>query len=85
MVTGSVDVGAGIAAPGGCGVRLFRVLLGAWAVSASDIKGSLGVSDGSFGLLMSVALLAAAATNALVGSLAERWGTQTGLSRSLAG
>ncbi len=71
--------------PVAAGFVCFGFFWGAWAVSASDIKGSLGVSDGSFGLLLSVALLTAAATNAVAGSLAERWGTQTGLSRSLAG
>jgi len=71
--------------PVAAGFACFGFFWGAWAVSASDIKASLGVSDGSFGLLLSVALLGAAATNAVAGSLAERWGTQTGLSRSLAG
>jgi MFS family permease len=61
----------------------FGMFWGAWAVSASDIKASLRVSDGPFGLLLSAALLAAAAANAVAGSLAERWGTQTALSRTL--
>ncbi|MGH9027582.1 MAG: MFS transporter [Acidimicrobiia bacterium] len=63
----------------------FGLFWGAWAVSVSDIKAFLGISDGSFGLLLSVALLGASAANAVAGSLAERWGTQTALSRSLAG
>lgn len=62
----------------------FGVFWGAWAVSASDVKAFLGLSDGSFGLLFAVALLGAATTNAVAGSLAERWGTGAGLSRALA-
>ena len=61
----------------------FGVFWGAWAVSASDVKAFLGLSDGYFGLLFAVALLGAAATNAVAGSLAERWGTGTGLARAL--
>ena len=61
----------------------FGIFWGAWAVSVADIKASLHVSDGQFGLLLSAALLAAAATNAVAGSLAERWGTTTTLSRCL--
>jgi MFS family permease len=71
--------------PVAAGFACFGFFWGAWAVSASDIKADLRVSDGSFGLLLSMALLAAAATNAVAGSLAERWGTGIGLSRSLAG
>jgi MFS family permease len=61
----------------------FGFFWGAWAVSVAEIKSSLHVSDGQFGLLLSAALLAAAATNAVAGSLAERWGTKTALRRSL--
>src|ERR1700674_3441251 len=61
----------------------FGIFWGAWAVSVADIKASPHVSDGQFGLLLSAALLAAAATNAVAGSLAERWGTTTTLSRCL--
>ena len=61
----------------------FGFFWGAWAVSVAEIKSALHVSDGQFGLLLSAALLAAAATNAVAGSLAERWGTRTALCRSL--
>jgi MFS family permease len=61
----------------------FGFFWGAWAVSALDVKTSLDVSDGPFGLILSVSLLAAAAANAVAGSLAERWGTQLALSRAL--
>jgi|GEM_PF-2619668 len=61
----------------------FGFFWGAWAVSVAEIKSSLHVSDGQFGLVLSAALLAAAATNAVAGSLAERWGTRTALCRSL--
>jgi MFS family permease len=57
----------------------FGAFWGTWAVSASDIKASLGVSNGVFGVVLSAALLAAVAANTVAGPVAERWGTQTGL------
>ncbi len=62
----------------------FGFFWGAWAVAASDIKHSLDLTDGDFGILVSVALLAGAAVNAATGSLAERWGTSRSLTYSLA-
>ena len=49
----------------------FGFFWGAWAVSVAEIKSSLHVSDGQFGLVLTAALLAAAATNAVAGSLGE--------------
>ena len=62
----------------------FGTFWGAWGVSAADIKAALGVSDAVFGVVLSLALLGAAAVNAVTGSLTERWGTATALSCSLA-
>jgi MFS family permease len=61
----------------------FGVFWGVWAVSATDIKHALHLSDGGFGVLLSVALLVAAGANAAAGSLVERWGTRTALIRVL--
>jgi MFS family permease len=61
----------------------FGAFWGSWAVSASDVKTSMDVSDTTFGLVLSISLLAAAIANAVAGSLAERWGTARTLSRFL--
>ena len=63
----------------------FGVFWGTWAVSVLDIKATLGVSNGAFGLVLSVALLAAAAANVVAGPLSERWGTGRTLAGALAG
>jgi hypothetical protein len=62
----------------------FGMFWGAWAVAAADVERALGLSHGGFGLLLSVALAAAAVANAAAGSLSERWGTSSALSAALA-
>jgi MFS family permease len=62
---------------------LFGVFWGAWAVSTADVEHALGFSNAAFGLLLSAALFGAAAANAAVGSLTERWGTATAMRRCL--
>lgn len=54
---------------------LFGIFWGTWAVGAVNVERALHLSNGGFGLLLSGALLGAAAGNALGGSAAERWGT----------
>ena len=63
---------------------VFGTFWGAWAVAAADVEDSLGLSHGGFGLLLSVALAAAVASNAVGGALAERRGTGPVLAASLA-
>ncbi|HZT65204.1 MAG TPA: MFS transporter [Acidimicrobiales bacterium] len=58
------------------GFAAFGTFWGAWAVSVADIERSLGLSHASFGLFLSAALVAAAGSNAVAGSLCERWGTR---------
>src|SRR5215216_5135289 len=64
---------------------VFGVFWGTWAVAAADVEDSLGLSHGGFGLLLSVALAAAVASNAVGGAVAERRGTGPVLAASLAG
>src|SRR5215216_6233837 len=63
---------------------VFGVFWGTWAVAAADVEDALGLSHGGFGLLLSVALAAAVASNAVGGALAERRGTGPVLTASLA-
>jgi MFS family permease len=56
---------------------------GGWAVAALDVERSLGLTHAGFGLLLTAAISAAVVANFLAGSLAERWGSGAGLSRSL--
>ena len=63
---------------------VFGTFWGAWAVAAADVEDSLGLSHGRFGLLLSVALAGAVASNAVGGALAERRGTAPVLAASLA-
>ena len=62
---------------------LFGLFWGAWTVSAADVESTLGLSHGGFGLLFSVALAAAAVTNAIGGAIAERHGTSRLLAAGL--
>ncbi len=62
---------------------LFGVFWGGWAVAAIDIERSLHLSNGGFGLLLSGALICAAASNAVGGELSERFGTGKVLGSSL--
>ena len=55
---------------------LFGAFWGTWAVGAINVERALHLSNGGFGLLLSGALLGAAAGNAAGGSAAERWGTR---------
>jgi MFS family permease len=51
------------------------VLVGSWAVSAADVERELGVSHGTFGLLLSAGLAGGGLVNLFGGALAERHGT----------
>ncbi len=62
---------------------LFGVFWGGWAVAAANIEHSLGLSNGGFGLLVSVSLLGGASANFIGGSLCERFGTSKVLGASL--
>ncbi len=53
-------------------------------MAAADVEDELGLSHGGFGLLLSVALAGAVASNAVGGALAERRGTAPVLAGSLA-
>src|SRR3954469_10417460 len=63
---------------------VFGSFWGAWAVAAADVEDWLGLSHGGFGLLLSLALGGAVASNAVGGALAERRGTAPVLAASLA-
>ena len=63
---------------------VFGTFWGAWAVAAADVEDELGLSHGGLGLLLSVALAGAVASNAVGGALAERRGTAPVLAASVA-
>jgi MFS family permease len=63
---------------------LFGVFWGGWAVAATNIEHSLGLSNGGFGLLVSVSLLGGASANFVGGTLCERFGTSKVLGTALA-
>jgi MFS family permease len=63
---------------------VFGVLVGSWAVSAADVEHELGVSHGTFGLLLSAGLAGGGLVNMFGGALAERHGTSRMLAASLA-
>src|SRR5439155_22755687 len=54
---------------------------GTWAVAAIDVERFLRVSHAGLGALLALAAVAAVATNAVGGPVAERWGAR----RALAG
>ncbi len=54
---------------------LFGLFWGGWAVAAVDIERALRLDNGGFGLLLSLALIGAGASNAVGGTLCERHGT----------
>jgi MFS family permease len=62
---------------------LFGAFWGGWAVAAVDIERALGLSTAGFGLLLSVALVGGASSNAVGGALCERFGTGKVLGSSL--
>jgi MFS family permease len=62
---------------------LFGVFWGGWAVEAANVERALGLSTAGFGLLLSAALVGGASSNAVGGSLCERFGTGTVLGWSL--
>jgi MFS family permease len=62
---------------------LFGVFWGSWAVAAANVERALGLSSAGFGLLLSVALVGGASSNAVGGALCERFGTGRVLGWSL--
>ncbi len=64
---------------------LFGVFWGSWAVAAIELEQALHLSNGGFGLLLSLALVGAAVTNAVGGALCQRFGTGRVLGWSLVG
>jgi MFS family permease len=63
---------------------VFGAFWGGWAVAAADVERALHLSHAGFGLVLSVALAGAALTNAIGGSLVERYGTARLFAGSLA-
>ncbi len=60
------------------------LFIGVWAVITTDVQEALGGGPGRLGLLLTVALIAAAAMNTVGGMLAERRGTTAALQLTLA-
>ena len=54
---------------------LFGIFWGGWAVAAVNVERALHLTTGGFGLLLSLALVGAATSNAVGGTLCERFGT----------
>jgi hypothetical protein len=77
--------GEGRLAPVTAAFVLFGGFWGGWAVTAADFERSLGLGNGAFGALLSLALLGGAGGNATGGAAAERWGTSRVLSAALVG
>ena len=48
---------------------LFGIFWGGWAVAAANVERTLHLSNGGFGLLLSVSLVGAAISNAVGGTL----------------
>ncbi|MGH9207087.1 MAG: MFS transporter, partial [Acidimicrobiales bacterium] len=64
---------------------LFGIFWGGWAVAATEIERALHLSTGGLGLLLSLSLVGAASSNAIGGTLCERFGTGRVLGSSLLG
>ncbi len=64
---------------------LFGAFWGSWAVAAIEVERALGLSNAGFGLLLSVALVGGASSNAVGGALCERFGTGRVLGAALVG
>jgi MFS family permease len=64
---------------------LFGVFWGTWAVAAAELQRALHLTTGGFGLLLSLALVGAGSSNAVGGTLCERFGTGRVLGTSLLG
>jgi len=64
---------------------LFGVFWGGWAVAATELEKALHLTTGGFGLLLSLALVGAALSNAVGGALCQRLGTGRVLGWSLLG
>jgi hypothetical protein len=62
---------------------LFGIFWGGWAVAAADVERALHLTTGGFGLLLSLALAGAATSNAIGGSMCERFGTSRVLGTAL--
>ena len=62
---------------------VFGIFWGGWAVAAINVERALHLSTGGFGLLLSLALAGAATSNAVGGSLCERFGTSRVLGTAL--
>ncbi len=54
---------------------LFGIFWGGWAVAAANVERALHLTNGGFGLLLSLALVGAATSNAVGGTLCQRFGT----------
>jgi MFS family permease len=54
---------------------LFGIFWGGWAVAAANIERALHLSNGGFGVLLSLSLVGAATSNAVGGTLCQRFGT----------
>jgi MFS family permease len=63
----------------------FGIFWGTWAVAATNIERTLHLSAGRLGLLLSVSIGAGGLAAAASGGLAERWGPDRFLSRTLVG
>ena len=62
---------------------LFGIFWGGWAVAAANIERTLHLTNGGFGLLLSLSLVGAATSNAVGGTLCQRFGTGRVLSTAL--
>ena len=61
----------------------FGAFAGTWAVAAVDVERTFHLSDAALGALIAVAVIAAAAVNAVGGVLTDRWGAGVALARAL--
>jgi MFS family permease len=61
----------------------FGAFWGAWAVAAADVQRALHLSPGGLGLLLSGSVGVGGVAAAASGAVAERWGVQTFLARTL--
>ncbi len=62
---------------------LFGMFWGSWAVVIADVKETFGLSDGTLGILLAVAIALAGITGGVLGHFADRFGTRGMLELSL--